>query len=208
MSLRLTLTCLLGWGLLFVPRDLVAQATDSGTTAQSPSDSQAMADSLRRVDTAQAGSSDTAPHTARPDSARADTAKASADTARPSTRDSIHSPAAAEPSPAEDSSQPGDSILTTACLGLEGSGVARDLLVIVFATEAGAGEREAVANSVGGKLVGEVPADPGAYYLHLARGGDESRLRAVADELALLSQVRQVGSRACPSVVAPGKPSS
>jgi hypothetical protein len=78
--------------------------------------------------------------------------------------------------------------------------VASDLLMIVFGAEATAEDRTAAVRTVKGKLLGPVgPDEPGAYYLRVPSGGDESRLRAAADQLALLSQVRQVGSRACPT---------
>ena len=91
---------------------------------------------------------------------------------------------------------PIDTILGAACGGSEGSGtIARDLLVIVFESDAGARERAAAARSVNGKLIGQ--AEPGAYYLRVPPGGGEVGLRVAADRLSLLPQVRQVGSRAC-----------
>jgi hypothetical protein len=77
--------------------------------------------------------------------------------------------------------------------------VAPDLLVILFAPEAEAAERTAAAKGVGGKLLGPVNSrEPGAYYLRVPSRGDEFRLRAVSDQLILLPQVQQVGSRTCP----------
>jgi hypothetical protein len=77
--------------------------------------------------------------------------------------------------------------------------VARDLLVVVFAPEAGAAERAAAAKSVDGTLLGRVASGAqGAYYLRVPGGGEEYRLRAAADQLILLDKVRQVGSRTCP----------
>jgi hypothetical protein len=73
------------------------------------------------------------------------------------------------------------------------------LLVIVFAPEAGAADRAAVAKAVGGTLLGSVTSgEPGAYYLRVPSGGDEYRLRVAADRLIQFDMVRQVGSRTCP----------
>jgi hypothetical protein len=92
-----------------------------------------------------------------------------------------------------------DSVLSAACGGSTGSTtIARNLLVVVFAPEAGPAERAAAAKSVDGKLVGS-PA-PGAYYLQVPARGQEHLLRAAADQLVQLAYVRQVGSRACPAV--------
>jgi hypothetical protein len=94
---------------------------------------------------------------------------------------------------------PVDSVLSAACGGAAGSTtIARDLLVVVFAPEAGPAERAAVAKSVDGKLVGS--AEPGAYYLQVPARGQEPLLRGAADQLVQLAHVRQVGSRACPRV--------
>jgi hypothetical protein len=91
---------------------------------------------------------------------------------------------------------PRDSVLAVACRGPAGPrSIAQDLLVIVFAPDATAEERAAAATTVRGKLVSS--PEPGALYLRVPTGGDEYRLRDAADQLALLPQVREVGSRAC-----------
>jgi hypothetical protein len=73
------------------------------------------------------------------------------------------------------------------------------LLVIVFAPEARAAERAAIAKTVDGRLLGLVTSgEPGAYYLRVPSGGNEYQLRVAADRLILLDMVRQVGSRTCP----------
>ncbi|HEY9013859.1 MAG TPA: hypothetical protein VIM84_02200, partial [Gemmatimonadales bacterium] len=107
---------------------------------------------------------------------------------------------------APDSVRPGasgaeaDSILVAACGRLKGgASVAPDLLVLLFAPEATRDERAAVARSVNGKLLGAVSSEPGAYYLRVPTGGEEYKLRAVADRLIRSPVVRQVGSRTCPS---------
>jgi hypothetical protein len=100
---------------------------------------------------------------------------------------------------------PRDSVLEKACGGT--STVARDLLVVIFAPEAGAQERAAVAKEVRGKLIGQVSAtEPGAYYIRVPTDGNEFQLRAASDRLIQLPQVRQAGSRACPPP-SPPKPS-
>ena len=95
---------------------------------------------------------------------------------------------------------PVDSILRKACRGSGGSAtLARDLLVVVFAPEAARADRAALAREVGGKLLGPVSSEPGAYYLKVPTRGQEHRLRAAADELVRSGLVRRVGTRACPS---------
>jgi hypothetical protein len=94
--------------------------------------------------------------------------------------------------------QPADSVLGKSCQNRVGTGVARGLLVVVFASDAGAEERAAAATDVEAKLLGSVPGDRGAYYLRVSGDGGELQLRAAADRLAQLPQVRQVGSRSCP----------
>jgi hypothetical protein len=81
------------------------------------------------------------------------------------------------------------------------------LLVIVFAPEARAAERAAIAKTVDGRLLGLVTSgEPGAYYLRVPSGGNEYQLRVAADRLILLGKVRQVGSRTCPPPPLPYTP--
>ncbi|HKP50187.1 MAG TPA: hypothetical protein VJU17_09255, partial [Gemmatimonadales bacterium] len=111
--------------------------------------------------------------------------------------DSIQRAAAATP-------QPKDSILSTACSGTAAPNTtAPNLLVIIFIPESGPAERAAVTKSVRGKLLGQLASEPGAYYLWVPAEGQESRLRAVADQLIRHPLVRQVGSRVCPPAPPP-----
>ena len=135
------------------------------------------------ADSTRAGTRDSA--AARPDSSRA--ASDSSRKAQP--RDSTRSTVAPPPPPA-------DSILTAACGGTGSTGIAEDLLVVLFAPDARARQRAAIAKSVKGKLVSS--AEPGLYYVRLPSGGGEAGLRAAADQLSRMAEVRQVGSRACP----------
>ena len=204
--------------LLIVPPAASGQTTSTDTTASAPSDSLvAPGDSLAaggdsasmaRADTVdtipRAGSdsvSDSIPPFGTSDTAagRSDTARSTSDSApEAATRDSARRPASRSP-PA-----PVDSVLSAACGGPSGSAtIARDLLVVVFAAEAGSAERVAAAESVGGRLLGS--AEPGAYYLRLTAEGGEAGLRAATDRLSQLAQVRQVGSRACPSLIPAGR---
>jgi hypothetical protein len=183
-------TGLLGLALLMVPPPTSGQVPDSGSTAPVAPDTQtALPDSIQR-----SGASH------RDSASATDSTKAASDTVAPKAPGSAtkHGSAAAPPEPA-------DSILSAACSGPAGSKpIARDLLVIVFAPEAGAAERAAVAKTVGGTLLGSViSGEPGAYYLRVPSGGDEYRLRVAADTLILLDMVRQVGSRACPPLPPP-----
>ena len=175
MSLRFPLLPLrlLGLSLLTLPSAAAAQAPASDSAAQ------VAADSLR-------------PPT---DSAsKPDSISVSSDSTRPRGAAAASSTDSAVTSP-----EPADSILLSACGGPGATApVARDLLVIVFGSEARPNEREAAAKSVRGRLLGPVSGEPGAYYLRVPAGGGEFQLRAAADQLIRLSQVRQVGSRACP----------
>ena len=178
-------TWLLGLSLLIVPRATFGQAPTSDSTAVKPDSQPPLTDSVPTTGVTPAYS-DTVQR-AHPDSVpKKDSTRTTSDTA--------HSPGAAK--------APSDSILSAACSGPAGPAtVARDLLVVVFAPEAGAAERAAAAKSVHGTLLGRVTSgEPGAYYLRVPSGGggEEYRLRAAADQLIQLDKVRQVGSRACP----------
>ena len=125
------------------------------------------------------------------------------DSTAPAASDTVHPQGAGSATTSDTATPPtapGDSILSAACSGPAGAAtVARDLLVVVFAPEAGAPERATAAKSVDGTLLGPVTSgEPGAYYLRVPSGGEEYRLRVAADQLILLDMVRQVGSRACP----------
>ena len=164
---------LLGLGLLSVPAAMVGQVPDSGNPAPTASDSQP------------------ASH---PDSVlAADSSRPASDTLRPKAPGSAPVPAITAARP-----EPTDSILSAACSG--SAAVARDLLVIVFAPQARAAQRAAIAKTVDGRLLGSVTGAPGAYYLRVPSGGSEYQLRVAADRLILLDMVRQVGSRTCPSL--------
>jgi hypothetical protein len=94
---------------------------------------------------------------------------------------------------------PPDKILSLACAPPGSTALASDLLVIVFAPEAKAADRAAIAKSVHGKLLGLVPSgEAGAYYLGVPSGGNEYALRVFADRLIQLAMVRQVEARSCP----------
>src|SRR5918994_6824101 len=169
--------------LLIAPPAASAQVPATDTTAPAPSDTTAASDSLAAGgDTASLPGRDTTDTASRsdsvPDSLRT----------RPSAPASLGSVRARSDSvPAA----PVDSVLSAACGGSAGSTtIARNLLVVVFAPEAGSAERAAAAKSVDGKLVGS--AEPGAYYLQVPARGQEHLLRAAADQLVQLAYVRQV----------------
>ena len=200
MSLYSTLltTSLLGSGLLIGPTASSAQVSASDSAARATPDSQpALSDSMRSSG-ASRGAGDSAQR-ALPDSASAaGSTRSATDTVRPKApgTDTTSATTAARPEPV-------DSILTAACRGAGATAVARDLLVIVFAPEATAAERAAVAKAVDGSQLGSVTSEPGAYYLRVPSGGDEYRLRVAADSLIQLDMVRQVGSRTCPPLQPP-----
>ena len=179
-------TWLLGLSLLIVPRATSGQVPASDSAAVQSDSQPPLTDSVQTTGVSPAYS-DTLLQRAHPDSvSKTDSTRAASDTVHPPT---ITPPTA-----------PGDSILSAACSGPAGPApVARDLLVVVFAPEAGAAERVAAAKNVEGTLLGPATSgEPGAYYLRVPSGGEEYRLRVAADQLILLDMVRQVGSRACP----------
>lgn len=195
MSLHSTLlaTLLLGLGPFIAPPAATGQVPASDSAAPAASDSvQPSGAPPLPSDSVGQQTGDSAP--------TADTGRSSSDTIPQS---GARSPAASDTATADTATAPtapADSILSAACNGAAGGvTVARDLLVIVFAPEAGAGERAAAAESVDGRLLGLAPSgQPGAYYLQVPSGGEEHRLRTAADQLILLEMVRQVGARACP----------
>ena len=193
LHLRIAL-CFLSLG---VPVTALGQTPAGDSTVRSPRDS-----SPARSDSAANGAST-------PDSASGDTTRSASDSSQPATGASRYrgGPDSARARGAVDSVQPTvaatppptDSILSAACSGSAGAmTTAPDLLVVIFTPESGLAERAAVAKSVRGKLLGQVASEPGAYYLSVPAEGQESRLRAAADQLIRQPQVRQVGSRACP----------
>jgi len=209
----LLMICLLGSGLSIDPPKANGQVTAFDTTGESPDNQPDLADTSRAsVDTA---IGDTAAVTdtiaGRDTTARSDTTDAGDTTSSRDTTAASDTATTTDTSRAQDtaaapattagpaaSAEPVDSILSSACSGA--ATVARGLLVIVFAPEATVGDRTAAAESVKGKLLRPASSsEPGAYYLRVSSGGGEFGLRAAADELIQLPQVRQVGSRACPS---------
>lgn len=180
--------------VLIVPPPVSGQVPARDSTARPTTDSVAApADtgSITRADTVDSiplAGSDTVPA-----SGSADTTRSTSDSGAAATREPARRPAAAVPA------APVDSVLSAACGGPRGSAtIARDLLVLVFAPEAGQAERTAAANSVNGRLTGS--GEPGVYYVRLPGGGGEAALRAATDNLSRLPQVRQVGTRACPDL--------
>jgi len=167
-------TLLLRLILIIEPPHAEAQAPASDTTGRVASDSQAAArdtsrgarDSVNSGGAARdtPGGSDTTG--ARDAIGGKDTTRRRDTTAAgDSTRRDTTSRKSAEPR------QPADSILAAACTG--GSSVARDLLVVVFAPDAGSKERAAAAKRVNGKLLGPVSSsEPGAYYFRVLAGGE------------------------------------
>ena len=180
--------------VLIVPLAASAQAaTDTTSPTRSDTTGRAAADSLAaRGDTASLAGRDT---TATVSGSRSDSLPDSLRTAPSAPARGGRVRARSDSVPAA----PVDSVLSAACGGAAGSTtIARNLLVVVFAPEAGSAERAAAAKSVDGKMLGS--AEPGAYYLQIPARGQEHLLRAAADQLVQLGYVREVGSRACPPV--------
>jgi hypothetical protein len=184
------------------PTDSAATGAVLPTDTIGASGSASGGDSVPPVDSTPSSSLDTLDSS---QAAQADTGAPGRDTTRaPGAADSTKTRAAAAPA------APVDSILSAACAASGGStSVAPNLLVVLFTAESGAAQRAAAAGSIKGKLVGR--ATPEGYYIRVPGGGGEMKLRAYADRLSRLTQVRQVGSRACPplssSKAAPQQPS-
>jgi hypothetical protein len=218
--------CLMASSVVILPPAAAGQASTTESTSAAAPDSQPAAtdstatgavlptdtigasgsasggDSVPPVDSTPSSSLDTLDSS---QAAQADTGAPGRDTTRaPGAADSTKTRAAAAPA------APVDSILSAACAASGGStSVAPNLLVVLFTVESGAAQRAAAARSIKGKLVGR--ATPEGYYIRVPGGGGEMKLRAYADRLSRLTQVRQVGSRACPplssSKAAPQRPS-
>lgn len=178
--------CLLGIACLVNPPEVLSQAATQPDTASVAADTHTTTDSQR-------GATDSVPKT---DTARVGPDAVPRRSDSVSRSDSVKGYSDSAPSPV--TSAPADSILSAACNG--DAGLAPDLLIIVFSPDAGAADRAAVARSVGGKLLGQVGSgEPEAYYLRVPSGRNEFRLRLASDELIQRPEVRQVGSRSCPS---------
>lgn len=204
MSLHSTFlaTWLLGLILFIVPPVTSGQVPASDSTAVKSDSQPAVTDSMQTAGASQAYT-DTLRQQAHPDSvSKTDSTRAASDTVNPPGAGKAITSDTATPLTA-----PVDSILSAACSGPAGPAtVARDLLVVVFAPEAGTAERTAAAKSVDGRLLGPVTSgEQGGYYLRVPSGGEEYRLRIAADQLIQLDMVRQVGSRACPPLLPPDK---
>ena len=90
---------------------------------------------------------------------------------------------------------PVDSAIGRACR--QSGGAAPDLVLVTFRATATEEERAAVAEEIGGKLVGpSVHARPGAWYLRVPGSGSDP---TVADRLIMMSPVQEVGETRCPS---------
>jgi hypothetical protein len=166
----------------------------------------AVPDSAAAVPPDSAGTDSARTDSARTDSAGTDSARtdsagtgsAGADSAAVSPGDSLarqgadstRPPASPVPPPA-----PVDSALGAACE--ETAHGPPDVLLVTFLPSATESERSAVAQQVGGTLVGmSRHAAPGSWYLRVPDSADAP---AVADRLISLSQVLEVGSTSCPS---------
>ena len=213
--------CLMASSVVILPPAAAGQASTAESTSTAapgsqpdPTDSTARGAVLPTDTIAASGGDSVAPVDSTPSppdpldssqTAQADTGAPGQDTTRaPGAADSTKTRAAAAPA------APVDSILSAACAASGGStSVAPNLLVVLFTAESGAAQRASAARSIKGKLVGQ--ATPEGYYIRVPGGGGEMKLRAYADRLSRLTQVRQVGSRACPplssSKAAPQQPS-
>jgi hypothetical protein len=104
--------------------------------------------------------------------------------------DSIRPPVSPVPPPA-----PVDSALGAACE--ETAHGPPDVLLVTFLPSATDSERSAVAQEVGGTLLGmSQHAAPGSWYLRVPGSAADP---AIADRLILLPPVLEVGSTRCPS---------
>ena len=131
------------------------------------------------------------PDSASTDSAGTDSAAvAPGDSLARPRSDSTTPPPSPAPLPA-----PVDSVLGAACE--ETADGPPDVLLVTFRPSTTESERSAVAQEVGGTLLGmSQHAAPGSWYLRVPGGADAP---AVADRLILLPPVLEVGSTRCPS---------
>jgi len=195
LSPRFLPLALIVWCLLLPASSAWGQETTSDSAVPSTRDNQAgVTDSAKTAQDSTAQSSPKAP--GRDTAGIVDSAE-SGDTTHPKA-DTIRLPAAADSSKSARAVQPAsvDSVLSSACSDPAAGTIAQDLLVVLFAPEAGSRERAAVARSVRGKLLSS--PEPGVYYIRLRPGGGAAGLRAAADQLSRMPEVRQVGSRSCP----------
>ena len=133
---------------------------------------------------------DSAP-AARPDSAA--TGRTAIDSAATDT--SALDSAATPRRPASPPPAPVDSTLGAACV--ERPGGQPDLLLVTFRPSTTASERSAVAEEIGGTLLGmSQHAAPGSWYLRVPGSAGD---RSVADRLILMSPVLEVGTTRCPA---------
>jgi hypothetical protein len=195
LSPRFRPLALMLWCLLLPPSCAWAQDTTGDSTAPTTSENEAgVSDSAKKV---QDSTTQTSPGISRGDTSGVVASAQHGDTTRPKA-DTIRFPAAADSNKSATAVQPVhvDSVLSAACSDPRAGTIAQDLLVVLFAPEAGSRERAAVARSVKGKLLSS--PEPGVYYVRLRPGGGEAGLKAAADELSRMPDVRQVGSRSCP----------
>jgi len=154
--------------------------------AQSTGAPTASSDSARAAPPANAAIDSTAPGSATPDSAAP--GRAATDTTAPDS-------AAPRPRPVPPPPAPVDSALGAACE--ETNGGPPDLLLVTFRSTTTASERSAVAQEIGGTILGmSQHAAPGAWYLQVPGSAGD---RSVADRLIVLSPVLEVGATRCPS---------
>ena len=139
--------------------------------------------------------------TARTDSVRTDSARtdsARTDSAAVAPGDSLARPGADSTTPRGSPAPPPvpvDSALGAACE--ETAHGPPDVWLVTFLPSATESERSAVAQQVGGTLLGmSQNAAPGSWYLRVPGSAGDP---AVADRLILLPAVLEVGSTRCPS---------
>jgi len=158
--------------------------TTGGSTVAGRDSAVAVPTDTARTDTARTD-------TARTDTARTDSAAVTpGDTLPRSGPDSAARPPRPAPPPT-----PVDSALGAACGATAGG--RPDLLLVTFRPTATESERSAVAQEVGGTVIGvSQHAAPGSWYLQVpGSAGDPT----VADRLILLAPVLEVGATRCPS---------
>jgi hypothetical protein len=169
-----------------VPDSAVAAPTDSAGTNSAGTHS---------AGTDSAGTDSAGTHSAGTDSAG--THSAGTDSAAVAPGDSLARPGSdsTRPPPSPPSPPaPVDSALGAACE--ETAHGLPDVLLVTFRPSSTDSERSAVAQEVGGTLLGmSQRATPGSWYLRVPGSADDP---AIADRLILLPLVLEVGSTRCP----------
>ena len=100
---------------------------------------------------------------------------------------------------------PADPVVSKVCSGAVPGESAPDVLGIVFTRASKVEAREAAIAAAGGKRLAGTAEDE-FQYVQVPAGGNEFRLRTVADRIIRLAGVSEVGPVTCPATAPPQTP--